>query len=94
MRYYKNNFVDGQRQDSIDLMLGRFRPDPAALSPFLHPPAEQESAGSFLTKICVVLIAIFSVLMLVRPKGACAFFLVVMKGIRGHYAGELTRRVR
>jgi len=38
MRFYKNNFVDATRQDALDLMLGRFRPDPANPSPFLHPP--------------------------------------------------------
>ena len=68
MRYYKNNFIDGARQDSIDLMLGRYRPDPSAPSPFLQPPAEQESLSTFLTKIFVVLVATFSISMLVRPK--------------------------
>lgn len=34
LRYAKNNFSDGWRQDSIDLLLGNYRPDPAGPSPF------------------------------------------------------------
>lgn len=67
VRYYKNNFVDGQRQDAIDLMLGRFRPDPALPSPFLHPPAEQEPLAALVTKLFVVLVAVFSLGVLARP---------------------------
>lgn len=70
MRYYKNNFVDGQRQDAIDLMLGRFRPDPAAPSPFLHPPAEQEPFATLFTKLFVILVAVFSLAVVARPKEA------------------------
>ncbi len=70
VRYYKNNFVDGQRQDAIDIMLGRFRPDPAAPSPFLHPPAEQEPFATLFTKLFVVLVAVFSLGVLARPKEA------------------------
>lgn len=58
-------------QDAIDLMLGRYKPDSAAPSPFLHPPAEQESVSSFLTKLFTLLVAIFAALMLLRPKGQC-----------------------
>jgi hypothetical protein len=50
-------------------MLGRFKPDSAAPSPFLHPPAEQESVASFLTKLFTLLVAIFAALMLLRPEG-------------------------
>ena len=68
MRFYKNNFVDGTRQDALDIMLGRFRPDAAAPSPFLYPAAEQETLAAFLTKIFVILVAIFSVSMLLKPQ--------------------------
>lgn len=50
-------------------MLGRFKPDSAAPSPFLHPPAERESVASFLTKLFTLLVAIFAALMLLRPEG-------------------------
>ena len=68
MRYYKNNFVDATRQDALDLMLGRFRPDPANPSPFLHPPADQEAFSSFMTKVFVILVTTFSLAMLVKPQ--------------------------
>ncbi len=68
MRFYKNNFVDATRQDALDLMLGRFRPDAAAPSPFLCPPADQETLSSFLTKVFVILVATFSLAMLLNPK--------------------------
>lgn len=68
MRFYKNNFVDATRQDALDLMLGRFRPDPANPSPFLHPPADQEAFSSFMTKVFVILVATFSLAMLLKPQ--------------------------
>jgi phosphatidylinositol 4-phosphatase len=34
LRYYINNFTDGNKQDAIDLMLGLFKPDPLGPSPF------------------------------------------------------------
>ncbi|KAJ3212994.1 hypothetical protein HDU82_000003 [Entophlyctis luteolus] len=34
MRYVKNNFFDGQRQDSFDLFLGNYKVNPLASSPF------------------------------------------------------------
>jgi phosphatidylinositol 4-phosphatase len=34
LRYYINNFTDGNKQDGIDLMLGLFKPDPLGPSPF------------------------------------------------------------
>jgi len=38
MRYYLNNLIDGERQDAIDLMLGRYRPDANLPSPFVKRP--------------------------------------------------------
>ncbi|KAH6587556.1 hypothetical protein BASA61_006282 [Batrachochytrium salamandrivorans] len=35
IRYVKNNFLDGFRQDSFDLFLGNYRVDPAKISPFV-----------------------------------------------------------
>jgi hypothetical protein len=40
LRYYLNNFRDGERQDAIDLMLGRYRPDPNLPSPFVKRPSQ------------------------------------------------------
>ncbi|PAA66959.1 hypothetical protein BOX15_Mlig027473g1 [Macrostomum lignano] len=34
VRYAKNNFTDGFRQDAIDLFLGNYQPEPGAASPF------------------------------------------------------------
>jgi len=68
MRYYKNNFIDATRQDALDLMLGRFRPDPALPSPFLYPPATQGKLSSFMTKVFVILVAVFSIAMVLKPE--------------------------
>ncbi|XP_072880423.1 phosphatidylinositol-3-phosphatase SAC1-B isoform X1 [Hemitrygon akajei] len=40
IRYYKNNFSDGFRQDSIDLFLGNYVVDEADTFAFLHDPKE------------------------------------------------------
>ena len=74
MRYYLNNFQDGIKQDAVDLMLGRYRPDPSQASPFISPPAEQESFNLFLTKVFVCMVLTFSFLMLVRPRGKMDYF--------------------
>ncbi|KAJ1568827.1 hypothetical protein HK405_013365, partial [Cladochytrium tenue] len=37
VRYIKNNFVDGRRQDAFDLFLGRFQVDQQTESPFARP---------------------------------------------------------
>ena len=61
MRYYLNNLKDGSKQDSIDILLGRYFIDPLAPSPFLDPPTylEQETLASFLTKYFVLNIFFF-----------------------------------
>lgn len=92
VRFYLNNFEDGLKQDAIDLMLGRYRPDPSIASPFISPPADQESFNVFLTKVFVCMVLTFSFLMLVRPKGKegdTAFFL----SSSCHFEGGLIRGV-
>ncbi|KAJ3008269.1 Phosphatidylinositide phosphatase SAC1 [Thoreauomyces humboldtii] len=36
VRYFKNNFLDGSRQDAFNLMLGVYEVNPTLASPFLH----------------------------------------------------------
>lgn len=66
MRYYINNFTDGVKQDSIDLLLGTYRVDPSKGSPF-KPRPEQESLPDNLTKAFVLVMIIFSTLLLLAP---------------------------
>jgi hypothetical protein len=66
MRYYLNNLTDGVKQDSIDLLLGNYRPDSLAPSPF-SPRSSQESLSSNATKVFVVMMLIFSTLLLLIP---------------------------
>ncbi|CAM9312142.1 unnamed protein product, partial [Heterosigma akashiwo] len=68
-RYYINNFVDGERQDGLDLLLGRHKPDLKTPSPFVLRRG-QETLSSFSTKIFVLMIAIFSTLNLVGLQGS------------------------
>eukprot|EP00608_Synchroma_pusillum_P006183 CAMPEP_0198429124 /NCGR_PEP_ID=MMETSP1452-20131203/6984_1 /TAXON_ID=1181717 /ORGANISM="Synchroma pusillum, Strain CCMP3072" /LENGTH=613 /DNA_ID=CAMNT_0044149527 /DNA_START=9 /DNA_END=1847 /DNA_ORIENTATION=- len=69
-RWYINNFLDGVRQDAIDLMLGRYKPADQApeASPF-RARKGFEPLPSFATKLFVVLVAIFSCLLLLSPEG-------------------------
>lgn len=66
MRYYKNNLTDGVKQDSIDLLVGNYKPDPAGSSPFTDRPG-QESLSTNLVKAFVLMITVFSALMLLSP---------------------------
>ena len=66
-RYYINNFTDGVKQDSIDLLLGNYRPDITAPSPFV-PRIGQESLTSNITKAFVLMVLIFSALLLLSPR--------------------------
>lgn len=51
MRYYINNMLDGERQDGIDLMIGRFRPSLDAPTPFV-PRAGQVNVCSPWPLLC------------------------------------------
>eukprot|EP00605_Chrysophyceae_sp_TOSAG23-4_P001416 GSChrysophyteH1.ASY1.ANO1.1542.1 assembled CDS len=54
-RYYFNNFTDGVKQDSIDLMLGRYQPHSAlGRSPFLGDPNHEDFNEGALKVTCVV----------------------------------------
>ncbi len=67
MRYYINNFTDGMKQDSIDLLLGNYRPDITLPSPFVTRVG-QETLASNGTKAFVMMMLIFSVLLLLSPR--------------------------
>jgi len=49
VRFYINNFMDGDRQDGVDLLTGAFVPSAAAPTPFA-PRKSQESLASVATK--------------------------------------------
>ncbi|XP_077576970.1 phosphatidylinositol-3-phosphatase SAC1-B [Stigmatopora nigra] len=53
IRYYKNNFSDGFRQDSIDLFLGNFAVDEAEMATSLHEPRDWK----FLTFPIIMVVA-------------------------------------
>jgi len=67
VRYYLNNFTDGIKQDSIDIMLGNYKPDPNAMvSPFV-PRENKESLSDNFIKSFVTLVGIFSCFLLLAP---------------------------
>ena len=67
-RYYKNNLTDGTKQDSIDLLIGAYKPDiTATTSPFAPRPS-QESLATNLLKAFVLMLVVFSALMLLAPS--------------------------
>jgi hypothetical protein len=66
MRYYLNNLTDGVKQDAVDLLLGNYRPDPLAPSPF-GTRSNQEALSSNATKVFVVMMLVFSTLLLLVP---------------------------
>uniref|UniRef100_A0A6Q2YFF3 SAC domain-containing protein n=1 Tax=Esox lucius TaxID=8010 RepID=A0A6Q2YFF3_ESOLU len=53
IRYYKNNFSDGFRQDSIDLFLGNYAVDEADVTTPLHEPKDWK----FLTLPIIMVVA-------------------------------------
>ena len=67
MRYYINNFTDGIKQDSIDLLLGNYKPHVTVPSPFT-PRAGQETLASNFIKAFVLCMIIFSLLLLFSPR--------------------------
>ncbi len=65
-RYYINNFLDGVKQDAIDLMIGKYVPEYNQPSPFGARPG-QESISINLLKAFVALVIIFSTTLLLGP---------------------------
>ena len=66
VRYYVNNFLDGAKQDSIDLLLGNFHPDPTGPSPF-SMSHDKETLLDNLNKVFVLFVLVFTLLLLVVP---------------------------
>lgn len=59
MRYIINNFMDGHRQDVLDLLLGRFPVTRSKSSPFSATSESSESLESVLAKVLGLLVAFF-----------------------------------
>lgn len=73
MRYYLNNLVDGQRQDSVDLIIGKYKPDPHKPSPFssTYVPStgkspkklKRQTPAGLMMRAFVLFVAMFAVLL-------------------------------
>jgi len=65
-RFYINNFTDGEKQDSIDLMLGNYRADGTAPSPFVSSfhDHQKETISDVLNKLFTLTLIIFMALLL------------------------------
>lgn len=61
IRYVTNNFMDGYRQDVVDLLLGRYTVSRSKSSPFRHERADSESLESLLAKLLGVVVLFFLV---------------------------------
>ena len=67
MRYYINNFTDGMKQDSIDMVLGNYKPDPQSpISPFIPRPNQETLADNFI-KAFVTMVGFFSFFLIGAP---------------------------
>ncbi|KAE9048145.1 hypothetical protein PR003_g723 [Phytophthora rubi] len=64
-RYYLNNFSDGIRQDSFDLLVGNFTPDKRDESPFTFQ--QQHSLLNMLLEATLATLAVVSVSLSMRP---------------------------
>ena len=71
MRYYINNFTDGVKQDSIDLLLGIYRPDYTSPSPFVERP-RKETVTSNLTKAFAFMMILFTTSIIFCPRYSAA----------------------
>ncbi|POM73881.1 Phosphatidylinositide phosphatase SAC1 [Phytophthora palmivora] len=65
-RYYLNNFSDGIRQDSFDLLVGNFTPDKRDESPFTFQ--QQHSLLNMMLEAALATLAVISVSLSMRPE--------------------------
>jgi hypothetical protein len=78
-RYYKNNFLDGFNQDSVDLFLGLYIPSLQQPSPF--SPAKQGESGDHVQKpfktllfsLALVSLSILLVWSMIAPRGLAPY---------------------
>mmetsp|Transcript_8036 Transcript_8036/g.13364 ORF Transcript_8036/g.13364 Transcript_8036/m.13364 type:complete len:640 (-) Transcript_8036:1088-3007(-) len=90
MRYYINNLTDGVKQDSIDLLLGNYRPDTMQPSPFTTR-SSQDALSSNITKAFVLMMLIFSTFLLLIPPVLPLVSHVATSGINNPYlAAEMS----
>lgn len=68
-RYYINNFTDGIKQDSIDLMLGNFQPKQSSRSPF-GVPSHHDDITTTSLKFFFYMLILFTVRMMFWSAGA------------------------
>lgn len=59
IRYVTNNFMDGYRQDVVDLLLGKYTVSRSKSSPFRQEREQSESLESVLAKLMGVVVLFF-----------------------------------
>lgn len=59
IRYVMNNFMDGYRQDVVDLLLGKYTVSRSKSSPFRQEREQSESLESVLAKLMGVVVLFF-----------------------------------
>ncbi|KAL3902166.1 MAG: hypothetical protein SGCHY_000017 [Lobulomycetales sp.] len=64
VRYFKNNFFDGFRQDTFDLFLGRYVVHPSQKSPFIEDAERKNALIMFVSCLVGISISIFTILYL------------------------------
>jgi len=61
LRYYKNNFSDGFRQDAFDLILGNYKVNVVSPSPFVNKSQFMAFFGIILLLIYILFATLFSI---------------------------------
>ncbi|KAL5036518.1 hypothetical protein BDV3_005194 [Batrachochytrium dendrobatidis] len=74
VRYIKNNFLDGFRQDSYDLFLGKYRVDASRPSPF----SDQKITLHFILAAALAMFTSFCMLYMVLVAGSVITTRLVM----------------
>eukprot|EP00736_Rhodelphis_marinus_P001238 Rmarinus@m.16565 len=73
VRYFLNNFRDGQRQDALDLLLGVYIPHPDKPSPFPKTIYDRSLEYFIVRLVCLFLLFVYS-LLIWGPKTALVGF--------------------
>uniref|UniRef100_A0A8C2IHP2 SAC domain-containing protein n=1 Tax=Cyprinus carpio TaxID=7962 RepID=A0A8C2IHP2_CYPCA len=80
IRYYKNNFSDGFRQDSIDLFLGNYAVEEADMNTPLHEPKDWK----FLTLPIIMVVAFSMCIICLLMAGKTRINVNVIKNINSN----------